>query len=157
MPGVLSPDEFVRLLPKAIAWTEKQEKIILGQGVPLLPDQISIARHIGVARPEDVRVLQVGRIKLPDDPDLRNAAIRLSLINENTNGLTVRYGIFIHQRQWNRRPLIAHELQHVAQFETLGGIPQFLQAYMGECNAYGYKNAPMERAAIAREAEFPDI
>jgi len=81
----------------------------------------------------------------------------MALITDSTWGLTVGHGIFIRSDRWNSRSTIAHELHHVMQFETLGGIGQFLRAYIGECNTYGYHNAPMELAARVREVEFPDL
>ena len=66
-----------------------------------------------------------------------------------TEGLTLRYGIFIRADRWGRRLLVAHELVHTAQYERLGGFEAFLRPYLIEClTPPGYPNGPMEREAI---------
>jgi hypothetical protein len=45
--------------------------------------------------------------------------------------------------------LIVHELVHVAQYETLGGILPFLRKYLFECLTMGYAASPLELEAIA--------
>ena len=48
--------ELPRLLPKAVDWAESQQADILATGVPLSPEQMAMARRIGVSQPENIRI-----------------------------------------------------------------------------------------------------
>jgi hypothetical protein len=153
----LIPDSlFVGMLPRATAWARTQARRILTQGVGLNERGIEIARRAGVQHPEQVRLLFVAAIPLPEEADLRQAAQNFGLITEETAGLTLGHGIFALERCRNDQKLVAHELKHVAQSESCGGFDGFLQKYLSEVNEYGYPEAPMEQEAIAfAESEFP--
>ena len=62
-------------------------------------------------------------------------------------------GIYIREDLWGDRPLVAHELVHVAQYERYGSVEAFLRAYLEECLMIGYPNGPLEQEAISRAAE----
>lgn len=156
MKNVITPEEFKTLFPQACAWAENQERKILMNGVQLSPAQIIDAKERGVAHPEKVRLLKVKLIPLPDGPALRAAAEAAGLNSATTVGQTFRYGIFIREDVWNRRDVLAHELSHTSQYERLGGIQQFLQQYLHECNTLGYANAPLEKEALAGMERFRD-
>jgi len=145
---MITQQQFFQILPLAVIWVEQQEDYILQNGIPLTLSQIVEAKLIPVVNPERVRLLKVKQIPLPKEPLLRNAAQMIGLITADTIGLTLRYGIFIRQDFWNDRRTIIHELVHVAQYERLGGIKQFLQKYLQECITIGYPQAPMEQEAI---------
>jgi hypothetical protein len=49
--NMINRQEFQVLLPLACAWAEEQERIILRDGVPLSPGQITDAKSIGVVHP----------------------------------------------------------------------------------------------------------
>ena len=147
---------FAEMLPRAIAWAEMQARNILEHGVDLSPRGIDVARRAGVLHPERVRSLSVPAIPLPEEEDLRQAALGFNLIAPATAGLTLGYGIFFVERYRGDGPLVAHELKHVAQYESCGGFDGFLQKYLSEVNEYGYPAAQMEQEAIAfAESEFP--
>ena len=143
-------DQFIQLIPKGAIWAEQKEREILQVGVPLTESQLQEARIIPVMEPEKVRILRVSAIPLPDDPGLRFAAQAIQLVTPRTQGLSIRYGIFIRDDYWNNREIIVHELAHTAQYERLGGIQQFLNQYVSECIKYGYPAAPLEQEAINR-------
>jgi hypothetical protein len=145
---LITPEQFRLLLPLACAWAEEQERIILHEGVALSPAEIADARIIGVAQPEKVRLLKVGRVPIPEHPALRAAAEATQLISTRTGGLTLRYGIFIRADCWGDRQLVFHELVHTLQYERLGGFQQFLGRYLQECITIGYPAAPMEQEAL---------
>ncbi len=145
---MITQEQFKLLLPLACAWAEEQERIILRDGVPLSPHQITDAKSIGVAHPERVRLLSVASIPIPEHPALRAAADATQLISPRTGGLTLRYGIFLRTDCWTDRRLIFHELVHTFQYERLGGFLQFLQQYLYECITIGYPAAPMEQEAV---------
>lgn len=149
---------FKQLLPRAAAWAQQQELFMLGhkESLTLVPEGQAIARRAGVAQPEAVRILSVPEIPLPQEADLRDAAVAVGLVMSGTAGLTIGHGIFIRRDCLNDAKLIAHELKHVAQFERCGSIRAFLQQYLSEVNEHGYPAAPMEQEAIAfADSVFP--
>jgi hypothetical protein len=144
----ITQEQFKILLPLACAWAEKQERVILYEGLPLTPIQTADAITIGVAHPEKIRLMNVKSVPVPEQPDLRAAAEATQLISPYTAGLTLRYGIFIRADYWGDRRLVFHELVHALQYERLGGFQQFLQQYLFECITIGYPAAPMEQEAV---------
>jgi hypothetical protein len=151
---MITQEQFKVLLPLACSWAEEQECVMLRDGVPLSPAQVTDAKNIGVAHPERVRLLKVTHIPMPEHPGLRAAAEVTKLITSDTAGMTLRYGIFIRADCWGDRPLIFHELVHTSQYERLGGFQQFLQRYLHECITIGYPAAPMEQEAVTVTARL---
>jgi len=145
---MITLEQFKFLLPLACKWAEQQEMSIQEKGISLTLSQIEDATRVGVKHPEKVKLLQVPNIPIPDEPSLAAAAQDTQLITANTNGLTLRYGIFIRSDYWNNRQILVHELVHTSQYERLGGILPFLQNYLMECISIGYPAAPMEQEAI---------
>jgi hypothetical protein len=151
---MITEEQFKILLPLACTWAEEQERIILRDGVPLSATQMSDAMRIGIINPDNVRLLRVVRIPMPEHPVLRAAADVTRLISSDTAGLTLRHGIFIRADCWGARPLVFHELVHTSQYERLGGFEQFLQRYLHECLTIGYPAAPMEQEAVTLTAKL---
>jgi len=135
------------ILPLACKWVESQESLILKNGIMLSAQQLSDANKIGVSYPEKIRVLPLAKIPRPLNPLLAAACDQVNFLTNGTPGLTLRYGIFIRSDCENNRNLYAHELVHVRQYETLGGIPQFLKQYITEVVTLKYENAPLEQEA----------
>jgi hypothetical protein len=149
---------FNQILPRAAAWVQQQEQLVLAneESLILIPEGHAIARRAGVAPPQAVRILGLLEIPLPEEADLREAAVAIASITPNTAGLTIGHGIFIRRDCLQNSKLIAHELKHVEQYERYGSIPVFLQQYLSEVNQYGYPAAPMEQEAIVfAESVFP--
>ena len=151
---MITQEQFKMLLPLACSWAEEQERIILRDGVSLSPTQTTDALKLGVAHPEIVRLLKVARVPIPEHPALRAAADATQLISPRTEGLTLRYGIFIRADCWGDHRLVFHELVHTLQYERLGGFQQFLQQYLYECITIGYPAAPMEQEAVTTTARL---
>lgn len=145
---MITPQQLAELFPLAAAWAEQQENHILQNGIQLTPYQVTDSRSVSVVNPEKVRLLKVNQIPLPIEPSLKTAAQMTGLITTNTIGLTLRYGVFIREDFWNDRKIVIHELVHVAQYERLGSMGQFLRKYLQECITIGYPQAPMEQEAI---------
>jgi hypothetical protein len=145
---------FRLLLPLACAWAGKQERRILREGVPLIRAEREEAASIGVRYPERVRVLAVATIPLPMHRLLREAARSIGLISPQTVGMTLRYGIYVRLDCQSQRRLLVHELAHVAQYERLGGLREFLELYLMECLDPGYPLGPLEQEAIRIEREI---
>jgi hypothetical protein len=152
----ITSEQFQMLLPLACSWVEEQENLIVQQGVGLTPAQLEDAQLIGVTHPERVRLLKVEKIPLPQQPALRAAAEATHLISPYTNGLSLRYGIFIRANCWGERRVVVHELVHTLQYERLGGFRSFLQQYLMECLTIGYPANPLEQEAIKVENKICD-
>jgi hypothetical protein len=148
----VSEENLQQLIPLASQWAAAKERAALENGKPLTADQLADAAAIGVRHPETVRVFLVAQIPYPKHPILKAATDATRLISEHTAGITFQYGIFIRSEFSTDRYVLTHELAHTAQYETFGGIPAFMERYLNECFAYGYENAPLEKAAdeIAR-------
>jgi hypothetical protein len=142
------------VLPLACKWAEKQEAVILLDGVGLTPSQVADARQIGVAHPERVRLRVVDEIPMPVHPLLRDAAERTGLISPLVAGMTLRYGVFIQSEYWGERRLVVHELVHTHQYERFGGFRPFLEKYLYECITPGYPFGPLEQEAKRIEHEM---
>jgi hypothetical protein len=153
--SIITPQQFETLLPLACAWVVEQERTILQTGVALTESQLADARQVGVVQSERVRLLRVAQVPTPTHPALVAAAANSGLISPFTEGLTVRYGIFIRADCWGKRALVAHELVHTTQYERLGGIEAFLRPYLLEClTPPGYPRGPMEQEAITTSARL---
>src|SRR5690242_18979314 len=103
MAPFINPEQLEALLPLACAWAQDQERLILQEGVPLSPSQISDATNVGMLHPDKVMLKNVGEIPLPHHPALKQAAEATGLISPLTAGLTLRYGIFIRADHWGVR------------------------------------------------------
>lgn len=145
---------FDSLLPLAVEWAASQEKYILAHGQPLTKQGIDDAKQMGVSFPHQIRLLQVEKVPIPENPLLFEAAKTTGLISPHTGGMAIRYGIFIRHDCWNERALIAHECVHTGQYERLGGIEAFLKQYLKECIEIGYPEAPLEQEAIEKSTEI---
>jgi hypothetical protein len=137
------------LLPPATQWATEQEQRILRDGVPLSIRELADALKAGVKDPERVRLLQVEIIPSPTHPVLQAAYLRGNLAPTAPRSLTLSHGIFVRADYWRDRPLIVHELVHIAQYERLGGIEPFLRKYLTECATMGYSKSAMEAEAIS--------
>lgn len=142
------------LVPKAIAWAEKQQATIARSGQPLDEALRTLAASVGVRQPESVRICEVARLPLPDDPLLREAALATGLLGPNMVGLTLGYGVYICLGHTNNR-LLSHEFRHVHQYEQAGSISTFLPEYLRQIATVGYQNAPYEMDARAHERWHP--
>lgn len=139
------------IMPLACEWAAGQELSICRGGLSLTEELFEIAKKVGVQCPDKIRIAVVDAVPVPSHPLLQTACETTGLITPNTIGLTLRYGIFIRQDESRSKRLFAHEFAHVAQYERLGGMKQFLSQYLAEVLHYGYPQAPMEQEAIKAE------
>jgi hypothetical protein len=147
-----------QLLPRAIAWAEAEATRIAVFGRPLDAEEIQLAREVGVAQPEQVRIATADSLPLPEDPALRAAALQTGLLGPATAGLTLGHAIFVRRGHRTRR-LLSHELRHVHQYEQAGSIAEFLPGYLQQIVELGYTAAPLEQDARAHEVagQEPDV
>ena len=138
------------ILPKAIAWAEAQYSSISQVGQPLNKALLAVARNVGVLHPDRIRVVEVPSLPLPEDPELKEAALATGLLGPGMIGLTLGYGIYVCRDHRSVR-LLSHEFRHVYQYEQAGSIAAFLPIYLKQIVSFGYANAPFELDAKAHE------
>ena len=138
------------LNPKAIEWAAQHASEILATGEPLTGQGLTLARQVGVANPEKIRLAFVTQLPLPTDPMLRQAALQAGLLGPKMIGLTLGHGIYICNGK-NSPRLLSHECRHVHQYEQAGSIAAFLPQYLQQIVQFGYNNAPFEIDARAHE------
>lgn len=143
-------DNLPNILPKAIQWAEDRAREIEISGQQLSPQEKLIACSVGVRRTGLIRLQLIDRLPLPEDPELKEAALATGLLGLNIVGLTLGYGIYICEGHKSPR-LLTHEFRHVYQYEQAGSIAQFLQSYLKQIVDYGYQNAPFEIDARQNE------
>ena len=133
-------------LPLVVAWAEAQVAEATSKGTPLDEDGLALARKMGVEYPELVRVWIRDELPTPDHPVLVKINEVVRLISPHMAGLTLGHTIII-RNGCATRPLLAHELRHVHQYEQEGSIAAFLSAYLRQILAVGYSDAPFEKDA----------
>jgi hypothetical protein len=77
MVGVMSflpLSEFPALFPHVVDWISYLEKQAQESRRALTPIEFNLAQNVGVAHPEEVRVLSVLRIPLPPNPRVKQLA-----------------------------------------------------------------------------------
>lgn len=129
------------------------EAEVLATGRPLTEDEFALARALGVAEPEKVRVAIRDAFPVPSDERLVRACRDFGLIfgSPEEVGRTQGHAILLKPAFASSRPRLAHELVHVAQFERLGGIAPYAREYLIELLVVGEKRAPLEQEATARQ------
>ncbi|MGH9315852.1 MAG: hypothetical protein ACRD1P_01925 [Thermoanaerobaculia bacterium] len=138
------------LLPKAIAWAEEQALQVASSGRAPSERERELARGVGVAQPERIRVALVDALPLPEDPALRAAALQAGLLGPGMVGLTLGHSVFIC-RGHETFCLLSHEFRHVHQYEQAGSIAAFLPGYLQQVVQLGYANTAFEKDARAHE------
>jgi hypothetical protein len=149
----IGPEKFSqmeKMISLSIAWAEGQSARILENGELLRPEELELAEAAGVAHPEKVRILEVESLPLPDDEELKQAALSAGMLGPNMVGLTLGHGIFIVRGHRSTR-LVSHELRHVFQYEEAGSIANFMPKYLEQLVSCGYANAPLEIDARKHE------
>ena len=145
----LPPNELPALFPHVVEWISCLDKQAQESGRALTPIEFNLAQNVGVAHPEEVRILSVRKIPLPSHPRVKRLAKQVGMLNADTAGLTAVYGVIVRRDCAKNLRLLAHEFVHVAQYERLGR-EGFLQEYIQQIAAHGYQNAPFEQEAEAK-------
>jgi len=135
------------IAPPATLWSWYMErKIIRGHQKPnreLSSEETVFARNLGILQIEKIRIYHASNILLSKSKWL-NAWMKKRNFISDPAGLSLRYGIFIHEDYSDHLEIIKHELVHTMQYEERGGIFNFMVQYFYECFYYGYYQAPME-------------
>lgn len=138
------------LLPRAVVWAEDRAAEVAHSGIALNNHLLTVARSVGVVRPELIRVVLVNSLPMPQDPMLKAAAVQTGLLGPGMVGLTLGYSVFVCHGHDTVR-LLSHEFRHVYQYERAGSIAVFLPVYLAQIVQFGYANAPFEQDARAHE------
>jgi len=138
------------LLPLALRWAEKLEKRVVAEGEPLNAIGVRMARSVGVERPELIRLLEVEEIPMPAGPMLREMTREIGVLSPRTIGIAVGRSILLKKGRMYER-LLLHEFRHVYQFEAAGSLEAYLEKYLQQVAAFGYRNAPLEIDARKHE------
>lgn len=145
---VTTGEQVERNFPKLVQWVTQMEQACLEIGQALLPQNRLDGEAIGIHEIGAVRVIVLSEMPTPQDSELRALAVQTNLISPKTEGMTFGVGIVL-KAGFVSRPLIAHELVHVLQYERFGGIEQFLAAYIPEVVFPPlYPKGPLEQEAI---------
>jgi hypothetical protein len=139
------------LAPRAIAWAEQQSAAVARSGRALTPAQEALARRVGVRRPELIRIEVVDSFPLPQDADVKAAAMRIGLAQPSVVGLTLGHSVLVRRGHEADAQLLSHEFRHVFQYESRGGIAAFLAQHIGDLARFGYEDSPFEVDARAHE------
>jgi hypothetical protein len=142
------------LLPPAIAWAEARADEGALSGIALANHLLTVARSVGVARPELIRIALVDSLPVPQDPILRAAAAQAGLLSPDRVGLTLGHSVFVRSGHDTLR-VLSHEFRHVYQYEQAGSIAAFLPIYLAQVVQVGYEDAPLEQDARAHERSAP--
>jgi hypothetical protein len=145
-------EQLPQLIPLAVDWANHEARRAYAAGTPLPWQLLSVAREVGVSEPGWVRLLSVDAIPLPADPLLRAAAAQVGFVEGAMSGLTLGYAIFVRQGEEENLRLLRHELRHVAQYESCGGIAEFLNVHLRHLARFGYEDSPFEVDARQHES-----
>jgi uncharacterized protein DUF4157 len=150
----LAPEVAARvplLAALAADWAERFAAESLAAGRPLTPAQRELARRVGVRDPSRVRIRLVEELPAPSEPRLVAAAGRIGLVPQAASGMTLGYAVILRRDSEADTRLLSHELRHVAQYESSGGIRPFLAEHIGHLLQFGYEASPFEQDARAHE------
>src|SRR5688572_24747047 len=81
--------------PVVVLWARRQQARILKHGSGLDAEGLAIARAVGVARPERIRVLRVDHVPIPFARLAAALARRLGLPGPDVDGMTLGHGIYL--------------------------------------------------------------
>ena len=144
------------LLPKAIAWAEEEAQRVASLGRVLTERERELARGVGVAKPEKVRIDLIETLPLPEDPVLRAAALQAGLLAPDMVGLTLGHSVLVCKGHETPR-LLTHEFRHVYQYEQAGSIAGFLPGYLQQVVQIGYANTLLRRMPELMSAKICEI
>ena len=105
--------------------------------------ECELARQVGVAQPERIRINVVSELPRPDDAELWRV---LAPGWSDKVGLTLGYAVYMVDGYADDR-LLRHECRHVHQVERAGSVAAFIDRYFREYAKWGYWAMPLERDA----------
>ena len=97
----------------------------------------------------------IAHLPMPDDPELRQAALAAGLLGPDMIGLTLGYGVYVCVGHATIR-VMSQEFRHVHQYEQAGSIAAYLPIYVRQIVMVGYHDAPLEIDARVHERDHAD-
>jgi hypothetical protein len=143
--------ELPLLASRAVTWAQGMAQNAAHAGAPLSPALRALARRAGVRAPERIRIVVLDEIPLPEEPELKAAALKVGLSSSGAAGMTLGFGVFLRRGYEKDIRVLSHEFRHVAQYEASGGIAGFLAVHLADLVAFGYEDSPFEVDARAHE------
>lgn len=142
-----SIENFDDIVATITSWADKEGSRILESGDILDDCYLISGVNIGVVSTENIRVLQVDEIPLPEGRDAKEALLTSELISGG--GATLALGFAIFERKDNEdKEAMCRSLAHVAQFERMGeDLGAFLRAYLTETLLGEVEASPLAREA----------
>jgi hypothetical protein len=139
----------------AVRWAKRRQTNGLRRGRSLSPDEMRVARRMGVREAQKIRLIETDSIPLPNFGLLGLATRWAGFHGSDPWGLSLGYAVFI-RNGWtgSRQELLAHEFVHTAQYERMGGMRRYLIQYLRECLTLGYTASPMEQEAVRLSASL---
>ena len=129
-----------------LEWVQRLQKKVFLEGKSLSNDLIPIAKQAGLENIENVKVLSVDNILLPELDSIATLQKLNGLISSQAAGLTLGYAILL--KKSSSTHVLIHELRHVAQFELFNSLRDFVIFYIKEIEKFGYGDGPLEKDAI---------
>lgn len=133
-------------LPLVVLWAKKHHDLIQEHGTELNEEGMEMARSVGVAEPERIRIMLVDEIPFQEDPVVYSLAKSVGMLSGQVMGLTLGHAIYI-VKGCQSAQLYSHEFRHVHQYEVLGSIGAFMDVYLEQVMIFGYHQAPLEQDA----------
>ena len=99
-------NELPVLFPHVMSWISYLEKQAQESGRALTSIEFNLAQNVGLAHPEEVRILSVPRIPFPAHPRVKQLAKQVGLLNADTGGLTAVYGVIVRRDCTNNLRLL---------------------------------------------------
>lgn len=150
-------EPLAEFLGKYIDWARSIEAEGQQRGTPLTSKQIALARQVGIAHPEKVRLVFVDNVPFPtDDAAMRKVGEDLGFIGPDVinNAQAFGYTIWVRNGFTLDRPRLAHELVHVAQIERSASFEAYVQQYMAELLEHGPMDMPLEVEAYKANEKY---
>lgn len=138
-------------IPEVIHWIEEMENFIQSNGRFLNEEELTIAKEIGILNYDIIKVWESNKPPKPKRTMLQFLGKEIGFFSSNTNGISFRYGIFIHQSCSNKVNVLEHELVHTLQYERFGSIEKFILCYLEDVLSNGYENSNLEKEANSRK------
>lgn len=137
-------------IPEVVHWIEEMENFIQSNGRFLHEEELTIAKEIGILNYDIIKVCESDEVPMPKSTMLQFLGNEIGFFNSNTNGISFRYGIFIHSRCINKVKVLDHELVHTLQYERFGSVEKFILFYLDDLLTNGYENSVLEKEANSK-------
>jgi len=138
------------VMPYVWWWVWREERRVLSEGRKLTEEEWRYAARVGVRHPERMRVVEVGRVRVPGWGWMQRVVAQRGFSANRIEGMCLRYGIVVRNCQAGGMETFVHECVHTAQYERLGGIGSFIRRYLHQCMMHGYGASLLEREAYEK-------